>query len=707
MKRWICLIVCVLLAGCVFVEEEKKSAVLVPYKIEYEKPLPALNENVDYAQKNSSFVSVFSMDYESVGMSVSQEGKKQLMDIWEWTDNSKTVVYTTYGIPFYEGQSIQLTLDVSSDIADTVSVIFDDYTNVFYQNSFSLSDQSRKIRVDYTHAGGNLDDAMIKVVFSKANQKNTGQVVMSQMKLSLPSNNSVKVNQLGYLPLSQKLCVFRYNSGDWFDVVNANTNEVVYTGQIVGRVDNSDTGEVNYYGDFTSVSEPGTYYIESQFGGRSYEFEIGEDLYAGLLEDALGMLTLQRCGTALSEEAAGAFSHESCHHALARSYSTWEDLDVSGGWHDAGDYGRYTLTAVKTMNDLMLSYYVYPESFDDAMSLLNSGNGLPDVLDEARAGLDWLKKMQNSWGGIYTAAVTTQFADFVLPNQDEQQLWLLDVENTSTASGAGAFAMGAIVFKEADPELSQEYLECAKKSYGAAIDLRGQQDKKNPSEISAGDYANASDADEIYFAAAMMYAATHDEAYLEEIEKAVNSSIDLFGLSYDQFGGYGTYFLLQDEQFQKTDIYPDLYNLSMKHAQDLVWDNVNDGYHLAIDSYHWGANMDVCNNAMMMLLINDINPSSELVDSAFEQLSYLLGKNSLNMSFVSGYGNVYPKNIHHRIAEVRSAELKGALVGGPDGSLESDLPAAKKYWDDANSYSTNEVAVYYNSPLVFVLSAFQ
>ena len=84
-----------------------------------------------------------------------------------------------------------------------------------------------------------------------------------------------------------------------------------------------------------------------------------------------------------------------------------------------------------------------------------------------------------------------------------------------------------------------------------------------------------------------------------------------------------------------------------------------------------------------------------------------LGKNSINTSFVSGYGTTYPRQIHHRIAEVNQVILKGALVGGPDGNIESDLPPAKKYWDDSSMYSTNEVAIYYNSPLVFVLSAFQ
>ncbi|MBQ7889496.1 MAG: glycoside hydrolase family 9 protein [Erysipelotrichaceae bacterium] len=709
MFQRICIILCLILAGCTIQNEENKGAALIPYQIKYEKPFPVMLENISYSQKNSSFNSVLNTSFDSIEMAISDELKKQVMDIWDWNDVSRQIVFTTYGMPFYEGQSYRMSMDVSSTIADTVTVIFDDYTDVFYEKSFSISEETRKIQIDYTHSGLNLDDCEIKILFSKQNQLLSGQIILEDLSMVRTNgiDYGVKINQVGYLPQSQKLAVFRYNSGDWFDVINTQTNEVVYTGRIVGRTDNTDTGEINYYGDFSSVNQEGSYRIESQFGGQSYEFVIKENLYEELLKDSLKMITIQRCGTSLSKEIAGDFSHDFCHNTMAKAYSLWEDFDVSGGWHDAGDYGRYTLTAVKTMNDLMLAYYVYPESFTDCMNLPESGNGIPDILDEAKVGLDWLKKMQAPWGSVYTAAVTTQFADFVTPDQDEQQMWILDEENTSTAAAAGAFAMGAIVFESWDNQAAQQYLDCAIRAYDNALNSRMTKDKRNPEEISAGDYANSSDDDEIYFASAMLYAATHDEKYLDQIKESVNSKQGLTGLSYSDFGGYGSYYLLKDEQFQKTRIYPDLYNYMMEYSMNLVWDNVNDGYHLTIESYHWGANMDVSNNAMMMLLLNDVQPSADLIDAAFEQLCYLLGKNSLNMSFVTGYGTVYPKAIHHRPAIVHQVQMSGALVGGPDGSLDSNLPPAKKYWDDSQSFTTNEVAIYYNSPLVFVLSAFK
>ncbi|MBE6107786.1 MAG: hypothetical protein E7192_04025 [Erysipelotrichaceae bacterium] len=704
------LIFLMLLSGCTKETEEITSAALKPAEIQIvELDVPAKVETIDYAQVNTSFSSVFSHQFDHLNVSFSNRLKQERFEISEWNNSGHTFSVSTYGIPFYAGQTYQLNLTVSSSIADAVKVVFDDYTNAFYEKTYSIGNQVQTIELKYTHAGSNISDGVMKLVFTKGNSAVSGEIVIEEMSFQHLSSeeHSVKVNQVGYLPESQKLAVFRYNSGDWFDVIDVNTNEVVYTGQITGRTDNPDADEVNYTGDFSAVTTPGRYRIVSQINGRSVEFVIGDQLYADLLKDSLKMITLQRCGVCLDESIAPGFEHESCHHTLAKGYSSWSDLDVTGGWHDAGDYGRYTLTAVKTMSDLLLAYTVYPESFSDEMGLPESGNGIPDVVDEAIVGLDWLMKMQNSWGGVYTAAVTTQFADFVLPDQDQQQLWLLDEENTSTASASGAFAMGYLVIKEFDEEKAEKYLECAIKAYDTAVALRGQQDKKNPKEISAGDYGNSSDEDEIYFASALLYVATHEVQYLNEIKSALTASMNLFGLSYDVFSGYGSYFLLKDEQFKTTRAYPVLYNQMAVHGQNLVWDNVNDGYHLTVDSYHWGANMDVANNAMMMLLIHDIEPSDDLWNCAFEQLSYLLGKNSINTSFVSGYGTNYPKQIHHRIAEVNDIILTGALVGGPDGTIESDLPPAKKYWDDSSMYSTNEVAIYYNSPLVFVVSAFQ
>ena len=116
-------------------------------------------------------------------------------------------------------------------------------------------------------------------------------------------------------------------------------------------------------------------------------------------------------------------------------------LDVSGGWHDAGDYGRYVPTGTKAVIDLMLAYQMNPHLFTNAIGIPESGNGVADILDEARVELEWLLKMQNGWGGVYDKVVTAQFPDFIMPDQDQAPLYIMQEMTTSTGDFVGAMAL--------------------------------------------------------------------------------------------------------------------------------------------------------------------------------------------------------------------------------------------------------------------------
>ena len=143
-----------------------------------------------------------------------------------------------------------------------------------------------------------------------------------------------------------------------------------------------------------------------------------------------------------------------------------------------------------------------------------------------------------------------------------------------------------------------------------------------------------------------------------------------------------------------------------------------DGYRNSLyDNYRWGSNQNVADRAMILLMAYELDGTLEYYDVASEYLSYLLGANTLNYCFVSGYGIQYPQNIHHRITMVNGGIFKGALVGGPNASLDDEVIrkqfeggtvlASKAYIDDKNSYSTNEIAIHFNSSLIYVLSYFK
>ena len=221
----------------------------------------------------------------------------------------------------------------------------------------------------------------------------------------------ININQVGYQPGDIKIATFRGDeTGDSFEVVDTATGKSIFTGQINKAEKNVSSRETCATGDFSSVIQPGTYQIKNDACGESYEFKIGDDVYQDLLKDAVRMLYLQRCGEELSEKQAGDFAHPACHMGEAVVYGTDEKKDVTGGWHDAGDYGRYVVSGAKAVADILLAYENYPDVFGDDMDIPESGNGTPDVLDEARYELDWMLKMQDSAsGGVYHKVTCANF----------------------------------------------------------------------------------------------------------------------------------------------------------------------------------------------------------------------------------------------------------------------------------------------------------
>ena len=140
----------------------------------------------------------------------------------------------------------------------------------------------------------------------------------------------------------------------------------------------------------------------------------------------------------------------------------------------------------------------------------------------------------------------------------------------------------------------------------------------------------------------------------------------------------------------------------------------SDGYGccLSIEGYNWGSNLGVCNNARTMIMASEISGDDKYISVAKNQLDYLLGKNSMSYSFVTGYGTNAPKDVHHRPSVVKAQAMKAMLVGGPNSGVEDpyaanvlkDMPPAKCYADNQQSYATNEVTIYWNSPFASLLT---
>lgn len=527
----------------------------------------------------------------------------------------------------------------------------------------------------------------------------------------------ILINQVGYRPDDMKRAVFRGESiGSDFEVVDADSNQSVFTGKITKPAMHEASQEMTAEGDFTSVMTPGRYIIRSEGCGESYPFVIAEDAYDGLLEDTLRMMYLQRCGTELSGALAEDFAHPACHTGEAVIYGTSDKKDVSGGWHDAGDYGRYVVSGAKTVADLLLAYETDPALFTDDMKIPESGNGVPDLLDEVRYELEWMLKMQDSTGGVYHKVTCANFPGTVMPQEETQELVIAPVSNTATGDFAAVMAMAGRIYKDVDGSFADTCLAASRKAYTYLEEHWQDAGFVNPSDIVTGEYPDARCEDEYLWASAELYRATGESGYEDAIEN-MNVSGTPFGLGWADVGIYGMYAYLSCERINPI-VESDMLNQWNALVDTLMTDVGADAYGAAFKAeYPWGSNMTIANNGMQLLMAEKLakkygKTTASYQNGVQQQLDYLLGANANGYCFVTGYGTLSPLHTHHRPSQAQGKTMKGMLVGGPNSNLDdpyaqaalADAPQAKCYADNEQSYSCNEVTVYWNSPLVYLLS---
>lgn len=524
----------------------------------------------------------------------------------------------------------------------------------------------------------------------------------------------ININQVGYLINDTKTAIFRDSSKDTkFDVIDVKTGKKVYSGDVTGAIETESAGETVARGDFSSVTKPGTYKIVAANSGESNQFVIAENTYDKLLEDTVKMLYLQRCGSKLDKKYAGDFAHDACHTQIATIYDTDVKKDVSGGWHDAGDYGRYVVSGAKAAADLMLAYESYDKEFSDKLGIPESGNGVPDILDEARYELDWMLKMQDTKsGGVYHKVTGLKFEGFIMPNKVKDDLYILPISNCATGDFAAVMAMAARIYKDYDPAFAKKCLSASKSALAYLGENKNGVGYKNPRDVLTGEYPDGNDNDERFWALSELFKTTGDSSYQDKVA-ALDIPMLEDGLGWQAVDVYGIYAYMTAKN-HKDDLKKKIQD-KFRDSLKIVEDNISvDGYYSSIgDTYPWGSNMTLANNGMLLLMADKIlSKDDKYSKEAKQQLDYLLGANATSYCFVTGYGTLSPKSTHHRPSQSLKKTMKGMLVGGADSNLEDpyaknvlkDKPAAKCYVDNSQSYSCNEICVYWNSPLVYLLA---
>jgi endoglucanase len=581
----------------------------------------------------------------------------------------------------------------------------------------------------------------------------------------------VRVNQVGYLPGGPKgatLVTAGTAPLPW--QVADGAGAVVATGTTVPRGVDPSAGLNVHTIDFTALRTPGTGYRLTADGETSHPFDVDEAAYERLRRDAKTFFYTQRSGTPISDEVAPGYGRAAGHVGVAPNQGdtavpcqsldddsqkllvaqgdepwTCDYLsDVSGGWYDAGDHGKYVVNGGISVAQLMQEYERTKTAAsadpgrlgDGTLRVPETGNGVPDLLDEVRWELEWLLRMQVEPGRPLAGMAFHKMADVdwtglpTDPAADPQKRVLYRPSTAATLNLAAAAAQGARLFAPYDAAFARTLLAASRTAYAAA--------KANPALYApapdaaldpnpgSGPYNDREVADEFYWAAAELYLTTGERAYRDDVLASPEHTADVFpagGFNWGEVAALGRLDLatVPNDLPGRAQV-----RASVLAAADAYLDHqeaqpFGQAYAPPGGDYVWGSNSQILNNMQVLGSAYDLSGDARYRDGVVRSMDYLLGRNALNLSYVTGYGDVYARNQHsrmyaHQLDPSTPNPPAGTVAGGPNSTTVSTgdpvtaplfrngCPAQFCYIDDIGSWSTNEITVNWNAPLSWVAS---
>jgi endoglucanase len=540
---------------------------------------------------------------------------------------------------------------------------------------------------------------------------------------------AIRLDQVGYRPGDPKLAVVAAeNAKGPFAVVSLTSGETVFRGALGAAVTDADSGDLVRPADFSSLDAPGEYALEIEGVGRSWPFRIDPNVYRRAYYLAMRSYYGQRCGTRvdLGPEFPG-YAHPACHleGAFHESSGKTGPHASQKGWHDAGDYGRYVVNSGLSTGTLLWTWELFGKRLGTiGLDIPESRDRTPDLLDEVRWNLDWMLSMQDEDGGVWQKQTSVQFAKFVMPESDTAPSVVIGTgsapfkSSCATADLAAVSAIASRAFAPFDGAYATRTLDAARKAW-RWLEQFPDVPFKNPAGVATGEYGDARCGDERFWAAAELWRTTHEPSFEQFVlahEAEFMPSVRAVGPpSWSSVAPLGLWAYAMDDK-ARADMKTEIRSQMVAAADAVVSRTESNGYRvsLARTDYIWGSNGVVGNYALQLLVTNQLAPQRAYMDAALDNLHYVLGRNTFSLSFVTGLGAHPFHHPHHRPsgADANAEPWPGLLSGGPnarrqDPAMKSlpELPPAKMYLDEQESYASNEVAINWNAPLVFLFAS--
>jgi endoglucanase len=550
----------------------------------------------------------------------------------------------------------------------------------------------------------------------------------------------IKLNQVGFYPNGAKVAVITGEaaSNDFY-IATTNLRDTVFYGKLSEEKQSSYSSAKTKIAVFSSFTGKGSFVVCVPGVGTSYVFAINDSVNKNLAKAVVKGYYYQRVSMPLEEKYAGKW-HRSAGHpdtivyihpsAASNARPAGTVISTPGGWYDAGDYNKYIVNSGITMGTLLSAYEDFPDYFKGLKTNIPESNDkVPDILNEIIYNLRWMLTMQDpNDGGVYNKCTNAAFDGMVMPGVTQLPRYVVQKGTAATLDFAAVTAQAARIlknYKKQLPGLSDSCLAASKKAWAWSLQNpslsynQAEMNKKFKPEITTGGYGDRKFSDEWMWAAAELFITTKDKKYFNIVDRHITDSVSL--PSWSNVAMLAYYSMLR---FQKT--LPSFAEKDLKKMKEKVIETANEYIQKAssnafetvmgqsVRDFSWGGNSTAANQGILLINAYFLTRDKKYVDYALTNLDYLLGRNATGYCFVTGIGSKSPMHPHHRqsVSDGVTDPVPGLLVGGPNPGMQDHTKyqftePETAYSDNSPAYASNEIAINWNAPMVYLVNAFE
>ncbi len=551
------------------------------------------------------------------------------------------------------------------------------------------------------------------------------------------AQQQIQLNQSGFYPKAPKIAVITGSvSAKEFHLLARNGKDTVFSGPLGPEQHSANSSTLTRIADFSAFTEKGEYVLQVPGVGTSYPFSISAEVLKPVAVASLKGFYFQRSDMPLEEKYAGKWHRPAGHpdnivyvHASAVSGRRPAGTVIAspGGWYDAGDYNKYIVNSGISMSSLFSAYEDFPGYYAALRTNIpESGNAIPDILDEAVYNLRWMLTMQDpNDGGVYHKCTNASFDGMVMPGVTKLPRYVVRKGTAAALDFAAVTAQAARILQPFNQPLADSCLKAARMAWQwaeknpALMYDQNVMNKQFQPAITTGAYGDNDVKDEWSWAAAEMFVTTKDKKYYDIFHQHLQDSVYLPTWRNVAMQGYYTILRASGQlpEVVRQDL-PVIKERVLRIAGEYIRRQPQNAFQTVMGQsrrdFSWGGSSVAANQGILLLYAYQLTKDKIYLHAALSNLDYLLGRNATGYSFLTGAGSKATMHPHHRpsIADGIEEPVPGLLSGGPNPGMQDSCRYEKTepetaYSDTACSYASNEIAINWNAPLVYLANALE